>query len=794
MATDPTATDALLRGWSSAQAAARGLPFYEDVVLGNLGRAAPRAALVALPGEDPAHVLWSGEAFEAWLGRPPQGVAVAALGEGLGHSLGAILRDALAGGQPVRARCNQVSGGMVLSTEILGLPLRDRTGGRYVLLCLLGETSRTNLLKAILRATGQGILALSAVRDEAGGVVDFQVVALNEAAAAMIGGPAAALMWRRLSAILPGPVAEATTGRLRPIAGASGRLSFEAAYRRADGAVLHLKIEAASLGDHLGLTLTDIGDVKAREESARLLFETNPLPMWVTDEAGRFLAVNDAAIGHYGYASPDFLRMSLRDLAVAGGAGSGEAPARHRRRDGSVIEVAAYSRRIPFEGRSATLTALVDVTERRRAEARITHMAHHDALTDLPNRVLFRQRIVAALEAQARDGRSAGLLCLDLDRFKLVNDTLGHPAGDELLRQAAQRLASCAQDGSVARLGGDEFALLAPADGPEAVMATARRVIAALAQQPFLVAGQAVQVGASVGVALLPADGTDPDVLLRRADMALYAAKAAGRGTAVAFEPAMDEAIQARRILEADLRAALEAGALEVHYQPLHDCRTLRILGCEALLRWRHPARGFVPPGEFVPLAEDLGLIGELGAFVLRAACREAAGWSVPLRVAVNLSPAQFRSPGLALSVTAILAETGLDPRRLDLEITETVLLSEDAANVAILSELRALGVRIAIDDFGTGYASLSYLRAFPFDQIKIDRSFVGRLGEDPQSAAIVRAVTNLGRSLGIVTVGEGVETPRQLEQLRAFGCDVVQGYLLGRPVPAAALRPLLAA
>ena len=790
---DPVRAEALLRRWHSARLTSRGVPAYEDVVLGNLGRAAGRVALVAVVPEGAATILWGGDEFEAWLGGPARNVAVAGLREGLGHSLSQIVADAGTGGEPVRTRCNRVSGGVVLTTDLIGLPLRERGGGRFVLLCLAGETTRTNLLRAVFRATGQGMLALSALRDEGGRAIDFQIVALNEATATMFGRRVEEVLWQRLTAVLPDLPAATTLARLTDALGRQGRLVYETAYRRDDGTLLHLRVEVASLGDLLGLTLTDIGDMKAREASARLLFETNPLPMWVCGEDGLFLAVNDAAVDHYGYARRDFLAMSVADLGASGADPAPGGVVAHRRRDGGAIEVTTYSRAIPFEGRPATLTAVVDVTEMRRAEARIVHMAHHDALTDLPNRVLFRARLTEAMAGLPGRAGCVGLLCLDLDHFKVVNDSLGHPAGDDLLRQVSSRLRICAaQAGTVARLGGDEFAIVVGAERPEAVVACAEAVVAALSR-PFGLAGQEVTVGVSIGVALAPEHGTDPDLLLRKGDMALYAAKAEGRRTVRLFEPTMDAALQARRALEADLRAAVAAGALDVHYQPILSVRSLAVTGCEALLRWHHPERGFVSPAEFVPVAEEAGLIGQIGEWVLRTACREAAGWPEPLRIAVNLSPVQFRNPGLALGVAAALAATGLPAHRLELEITETVLLSENAANIAMLHALRDLGVRIAIDDFGTGYSSLSYLRAFPFDKIKIDRSFTRALGLDGHSTAIVRAVIELGASLGITTVAEGVETQEQFLHLRAGPCDEVQGFLFGRPVPAAELRRLLA-
>jgi diguanylate cyclase (GGDEF)-like protein len=438
---------------------------------------------------------------------------------------------------------------------------------------------------------------------------------------------------------------------------------------------------------------------------------------------------------------------------------------------------------------------LTDIAERREAEARIRHMAHHDALTDLPNRVFFRDRLAQALARARREGEAVAVLCLDLDRFKEVNDTLGHAAGDQLLEAVADRLrADVREADTIARLGGDEFAVVQTAlTQPGGADALSRRIVEALSR-PFDLGGNVLaSVGASVGVALYPADGEDPDRLLRRADLALYRAKADGRGTHRFFEEQMDAQLRARAALERDLRGALAEERFELNYQPQVDLATGRLAGAEALLRWRHPERGMVPPAEFIPLAEETGLIVPIGEWVLATACREACGWPAPLRVAVNLSPVQFRQPGLAELVVRTLRCTGLDPTRLELEITEGVLLRDTDATVGALEALRALGVRIAMDDFGTGYSSLSYLRRFPFDKIKIDRSFVADLGRSGDAAEIVRAVIHLGRGLGMRANAEGVETAEQATLLRVAGCGEGQGYYFGRPVPAHEFAALVA-
>ncbi|HEX8167944.1 MAG TPA: EAL domain-containing protein, partial [Beijerinckiaceae bacterium] len=454
-------------------------------------------------------------------------------------------------------------------------------------------------------------------------------------------------------------------------------------------------------------------------------------------------------------------------------------PSRYRLelQDGRTMQI----RHEPMVG-GGWVATIEDVTAAIEAEARIEHMARHDALTGLANRVLFREEMEKALARVAR-GETVAVLCLDLDHFKSVNDTLGHPVGDSLLKAATERLLACVRDtDTVARLGGDEFAILqAGIDGPGAAALLARRLIEGIGE-PYEIDGHQVVVGTSVGIALAPDDGRDPDQLLRNADMALYRAKSDGRRASRFFEPEMDARLQARRALELDLRKALAEAQFELFYQPLIELRGETVSGCEALIRWNHPERGLVPPAEFIPLAEEIGLIVPLGEWVLREACREAAGWPKPLKVAVNLSPAQFKSRSLVQAVVRALASSGLSASRLELEITETVLLLENEATVATLHRLRGLGVRISMDDFGTGYSSLSYLRSFPFDKIKIDRSFVRDLADKEDCAAIIRAVVGLGRSLGMTTTAEGVETVEQLAQVRAEGCTEVQGYLFSPP------------
>jgi diguanylate cyclase (GGDEF)-like protein len=437
------------------------------------------------------------------------------------------------------------------------------------------------------------------------------------------------------------------------------------------------------------------------------------------------------------------------------------------------------------------VTTLEDTTERRRAEERIAHMAHYDALTGLPNRVLFREQLEQQLE-KLHGGEQFAVLYIDVDEFKSVNDTLGHPIGDELLKAVAARLRSCVGETDVvARLGGDEFAVVQTAVRDPADV---RRLVTQIHQairEPYECQGHQLVIDASIGIALAPQDGTDLDQLLKNADLAMYGAKADGRRTYRFFEHDMDAQMTERRTLELDLRQAIAVGEFELYYQPVVNLRSNEISGCEALLRWHHPSRGMVPPTEFIAIAEDTGLISQLGEWVIMTACAEAATWPDSIRIAVNISPVQFRSHTLALRVAAALAASGLPASRLELEVTETVLIRDDAAALATLHRLRALGVRIALDDFGTGYSSLSYLQRFPFDKIKIDRCFVSEIAESEGSSAIVQAVVNIANARNMTTTAEGVETEQQKELLRALGCTEMQGYLYGPAKPAEEIRRL---
>jgi diguanylate cyclase (GGDEF)-like protein/PAS domain S-box-containing protein len=572
-----------------------------------------------------------------------------------------------------------------------------------------------------------------------------------------------------------------------------------------DGRVILIEERRTDDGGVVGLRV-DITELKQREASFRLLFDGNPVPMIVCaldDE--RILGVNDAAVVHYGYSRAEFEKLKLRSLQAFDSEppwttdrSTEEQAARtwkHVKADGALIDLAIYSRELTYDERPAVLLALMDITERKRAEARLAFMAQHDGLTGLPNRNLLRQQVDEMLAHTRRSTDKVAVLMLGLDNFKAVNDTLGHAVGDKLLRGVAKRLRSTLrEEDALARLNSDEFAIAQSGlTRPEDAVMMAKRLLEAIAD-PYLLDGHSVVIGASIGIAMAPRDGDDSEKLLKSADMALSRAKADARGTFAFFEAALDAKAQSRRKIEVELRDAIQNDVLRPYYQPLVDLQSGRITGFEALVRWPHAERGMVSPAEFIPVAEETGLINPLGGLMLRRACLDAATWPDDVRVAVNLSPLQFRSGNLLSMVTDALKHSGLPPRRLELEITETLLLEKSAQVLATLHALRALGVRISMDDFGTGYSSLSYLRSFPFDKIKIDQSFVRGLGANRESQAIIRSIISLGKGLGVIITAEGVETEAELSCLRAEGCDEGQGYLFSKARPNAEIISLLAA
>jgi diguanylate cyclase (GGDEF)-like protein/PAS domain S-box-containing protein len=523
----------------------------------------------------------------------------------------------------------------------------------------------------------------------------------------------------------------------------------------------------------------------------------------------RYLLVNRVAENHFGLPREAIIGQTACDLFPKADADliAGYDGTALRSADGLFLDEHAWqsqamgsrfitSKRIGIpdqEGQTRYIINVVDdVTERRRADEKIAHLAHYDSLTDLPNRVLFREQIERELQ-RTGGGEQFAVLYIDIDEFKGINDSLGHHVGDELLKTVAARIRDCiGANDLVARLGGDEFAVIQTAVGDvDDVVEFVTRIHEAI-RQPCHCLGHQLSTDASIGIALAPRDGTDLDQLIKNADLAMYGAKANGRRTHRFFEPAMDARAKARLTMEQDLRQALASGGFDIHYQPLVHLHTGEVTGCEALLRWRHPERGMVAPAEFIPVAEDTGLIVELGEWVLRTACAEAANWPNHIRLAVNVSPVQLKCQTLALKIAAALAASGLAPNRLELEITEAVLIRDDEAALAILHQLRAIGVRIALDDFGTGYSSLSYLKRFPFDKIKIDRCFVQDVAEIDGSSAIVQAVVNIAAARRMTTTAEGVETAAQREMLRALGCTEMQGHLFSAAKPGPEVRRLL--
>jgi diguanylate cyclase (GGDEF)-like protein/PAS domain S-box-containing protein len=573
----------------------------------------------------------------------------------------------------------------------------------------------------------------------------------------------------------------------------------------ADGRCVLIEERLTEDGGIIGLRV-DITELKQREASFRLLFDSNPVPMIVCaldDE--RILGVNDAAVEHYGYSRAEFEKLTIRSVQAfgseppwAGDRSSDEQTARtwkHVRADGTLIDLAIYSRQLVYNDRPAVLLALMDITERKRAEARLAFMAQHDGLTGLPNRNLLRQQMDEILLHTRRSAEKVAVLVLGLDNFKAVNDTLGHAIGDKLLRGVAKRLRSTLrEEDTVARLNSDEFAVIQSGlTHPDDAVLLARRLLEAIGE-PYLLDGHSVVIGASIGIAMAPGDGDEAEKLLKNADMALTRAKNDSRGTFSFFEPGMDARAQSRRKIEIDLRDAIQNDVLQPYYQPLIDLATGRITGVEALVRWPHPERGMISPAEFIPVAEETGLINALGGLMLRRACLDAARWPDDVRVSVNLSPLQFRVGNLLSVVMDALKQSGLPARRLELEITETLLLEKSAQVLATLHALRALGVRISMDDFGTGYSSLSYLRSFPFDKIKIDQSFVRDLDANRDAQAIIRSIVSLGIGLGVTITAEGVETEAELRCLRSEGCHEGQGFLFSRARPNTEIVGLLQA
>ncbi|MDO9381402.1 MAG: EAL domain-containing protein [Hyphomicrobiaceae bacterium] len=551
----------------------------------------------------------------------------------------------------------------------------------------------------------------------------------------------------------------------------------------------------------------DITEMKQREATFRLLFESNPLPMLVCRLGSwEIAAANDAAVAHYGYTREEMTKLPLAAIHCAVEAGvlpDDSAPDvaqaftgrsfKHVRRNGEIIEVEVRASGLNYENQPSVLLAVIDITERRRSEFRVVHLARHDSLTGLPNRFSLTEEMQHAVKATA-DGEAAALLFLDLDKFKAVNDTLGHAAGDDLLREVARRLRRCVRDqDTVARLGGDEYGILLRGDCTrlEAAM-VARRILADM-QKPVTVQGRQLYMGVSIGIAMLPDDGGVPDELFRCSDVAMYAAKQDGRGAFRFFEPEMDEKIRARSSLETDMKRAIANGELDIYYQPLVALDTGDVTCMEALVRWHHPQHGLVSPVEFIPIAEETGMIVDLGAFVLRQACRDAVAWPAGIKVAVNVSALELDRAGFVERLKGALEESGLAPRQLQIEVTETAVMSNIDNAIAILTEIRSLGVEVAMDDFGTGYSSLCSLRTFPFDKIKIDRAFIRDASISADGHDVLSAIVGLVQALGMTTTAEGVESIEQRRIVEALKCNEMQGYLFSPAKPLHELRDILA-
>jgi len=567
-----------------------------------------------------------------------------------------------------------------------------------------------------------------------------------------------------------------------------------------DGRCIMIEDRRTADGGTIGLRV-DITELKQREQSFRLLFDDNPAPMLVYNPAtGCICNANEAAAAHF-----DFPAEELRNMSAARLFAPNEWPAiqrllatsssvkdrfwRQYTRLGEELEAVLFTRQSIMDGRLVTIVSIFDVTERRKAEARIAHMAKHDELTGLANRAHCREHLRDRLAKL--DSGKVSLALIDLDNFKPINDSYGHHAGDLVLAEAARRMRALVPDRNalLCRLGGDEFAVVVVSPTSEKIHNIARSIVQAVAE-PFTIGDNVLHVGATIGIAVAPDDCDDSATLLRYADLALYAAKGDRKGTIQRFKPSLDAAAREKARLESDLRDGLKRGELTLHYQPLIDLGSAETTAYEALLRWHHPERGLLLPDSFIPLAEDVGLIDVLGQFVLQSACRAATEWPDHIRVAVNVSPLQFRNANLTNIVIHALASSGLPAERLELEITEAVLMEKSHDVAGNIRRLCAMGVGISMDDFGTGYSSLSYLLSYPFTKLKIDRSFILGLKEAPTAKVVVGAIVSLGRSLGLTVTAEGIENTEDLAYLRDLGCDQGQGFLIGHALPAEALFP----
>ena len=780
-----------------------GVAKYEDVVVGNVGRFAQDLSLFRWREPD-FDLINCGKTFAQSVGWPDETYDLSALPVNLQRALKMGIRASAIDMQPHYEVVRCIRAGSLGACEFLFLPLQWRRENLSLAFCRHRERT-DNLLDAIYSATSDGMLVLSPTTLD--GIADYEIVSLNNSAAEILQTSQFEACWSPLSKHFDRRETSQLYKELSRIREYQRAPLFEFSRLMKDGSETHLRASVVYTGELLAVTLSDITEMKEREHSVRQLFEHNPIPHFVYEPGTlRILQVNEAAIAQYGYSRDEFINSTLlmlhpeeevnqvREASLhAAGAVSLENQWTHLTASKRLLNVKSYSRELVVSGQSCVLASVIDVTEQRRAEDKIVYVAHHDHLTGLANRALFSARLEQGIHDLHRYKGKLAVLCLDLDDFKQVNDTLGHPIGDALLQALSQRLQANIRDVDlVARIGGDEFSIIQFfIDNPDDAATLAHRLIQQISE-PIQIEGHELQLGLSIGIAISPDDSQDPHELLKQADIALYRAKLDGKGTFRFFESAMDMQLKERHALEIDLRMAIQENQFELHYQPLVDVETETIVGCEALIRWKHPTKGNIPPSDFIPVAEETGLIGPIGDWVLREACAEAATWPNDIKVAVNLSPVQFRNKKLLPSILNAIVQSGLPAFRLEIEITESVLFADSETNLEILEHLRAAGIGISMDDFGTGYSSLNYLRSFPFDKIKIDRSFVSDLLHSADCVAIVKAVALLGSNLSITTLAEGVETVEQFERLKSEGYQQIQGYLFSRPLPAIQIRELI--
>lgn len=706
-----------------------------------------------------------------------------------------------------------------------GAPLINREGGAFGTLCIIdrrprtfGDRERRALMRLALQVIERVELGELRQRERSAAVIDQtttdafitcdragRISHWNAAAEALLGWSRAEALGQPITIIIPPALREAHVAGFDRLVGSDTAKPMQVveipAVRR-DGQEVYVELTLAVHREDGEVTVVSIlRDATARRRMQEERDHGRALTAAIVENMPAAIYAKDCASERYVFVNRAFEDLSGRDrsdiigrtwgeifpqddLAAYKGytdyamAASGpiQIDRTLTRPDGSIRQMAATKvKSVGPDGQAILLGFAKDVSDERAANERLSYLAHHDPLTGLLNRIRFAELVDDAIMA----GGTPAVICLDLDRFKIVNDLYGHAAGDEALIEAAKRIMA-ASGCPVARLGGDEFAILVV--NHDLAGRVARRTVDALAR-PFGIRDRGVGIGASAGVATYrPDDAGSSDLVMRNADLALYRAKNEGRNGWCYFEPAMDDAARERRQVEADLRSALERGEIHVEYQPLADAASGRIISFEALARWNHPRLGRIAPAMFIPIAEESGIMPALGRFILDTAAREAVTWSPELKVAVNLSPAQMEDDGIVAEIAETLNRSGLSPHRLEVEITEGMLIKDTARGIQLLTELRALGVAVSMDDFGTGYSSLNYFRTFPFDKVKIDQSFIRDMDENPQSLAIVQAVIGLGRGLGMPVVAEGVETIEQLRRLQAEGCDVVQGYHIGRP------------